>query len=152
MSMFKPGGKIEAGAGDTVIAPGVKVEGDFHSAGNIVIEGEVVGTLKTLMDLMVGTDARIAANVSARNAKISGEIRGNLSVEDRVDLSSTAKIFGDIQAKVLTMEPGACVNGRCMMGEAQGEVAREGESDAARSVAGSVLAQQRVLKASRLSR
>ncbi len=152
MSMFKPGGKIEASAGDTVIAPGVKVEGDFNSAGNIIIEGEVVGTLKTLMDLVVGTDAKIAANVSARNAKISGEIRGNLTVDDRLDLSSTAKVFGDIQAKVITMEPGACVNGRCMMGETRAEVVAEGESDAAPSTVGSVLAQQRVLKASRLSR
>lgn len=114
--MFKPTGRPETSGNDTVIAAGVKVEGDFTSAGNIVIEGEVLGTLRTDMDLVVGPDAKITANVTARNARIAGEVQGNLMVIERAELVATARIAGDLQAKVLVMEAGAILNGRCMMG------------------------------------
>ena len=114
--MFKPAARPESANNDTVIAAGVKVEGDFTSAGNIIIDGEVSGTLRTDMDLVVGPEAKITANVSARNARISGEVHGNLSVSERAELSATAKVSGDIQARILVMEAGAVLNGRCAMG------------------------------------
>lgn len=114
--MFKPPVRNEQTGNDTVIASGVKVEGDFTSAGNIIIEGEVTGTLKTEMDLSVGPDAKITANVTARNARISGEMNGNITVTERAELSATARVTGDLQAKVMVVEAGAVLNGRCGVG------------------------------------
>ncbi len=114
--MFKPAARPESANNDTVIAAGVKVEGDFTSAGNIIIDGEVSGTLRTDMDLVVGPEAKITANVTARNARIAGEIRGNIAVTERAELVSTAKISGDVQARILVVEAGAVMNGRCTMG------------------------------------
>lgn len=152
--MFKPGSKGESSSGDTVIAAGVKVEGDFTSAGNIVIEGEVVGMLKTEMDLVVGPDAKIVANVTARNARVAGEIRGNVVVGDRLDLVGTAKITGDVQAKILVVEAGAVLNGRCGMSEsavAQSS-SESAEDEPAQATAGGVLSQARVFKTQRAAR
>lgn len=114
--MFKPTARPEPQSTDTVIAAGVKVEGDFVSAGNIVIEGEVIGTLKTDMDLVVGSEATITANISARSARVSGQIHGNMVIADRIELAATARVFGDIQAKIMVMEAGAVLNGRSAMG------------------------------------
>ncbi len=114
--MFKPAARPESASNDTVIAAGVKVEGDFTSAGNIIIEGEVSGTLRTDMDLVVGPEAKITASVTARNARVAGEVHGNLSVTERAELTATAKVSGDVQARVLVMEAGAVLNGRCTMG------------------------------------
>ncbi len=119
--MFKQPARTESAGTDTVIAAGVKVEGDFVSAGNIVIDGEVSGTLKTAMDLIVGPDAKITADVSARSARIAGEVVGNVTASDRIELSATARVTGDIRAKVMVMEAGAVMNGRCAMGGAPAE-------------------------------
>jgi cytoskeletal protein CcmA (bactofilin family) len=102
---------------ETIIAASVKVEGDFTSQGNILIEGVVEGSLKTERNLRVGEKAKINADVSAANAVIAGEVRGNLSVSEKLELEPTAHIFGDVKTKILTVAAGAEVNGRISMGQ-----------------------------------
>lgn len=125
--MFK-GQDSKAPAQDTIIASGVKVEGDFNSQGNIIIDGEVIGSLKTDQDLFVGEGAKISASVAATNAKISGTVHGNIKVKERLELAASSKIIGDIKAKILSVEPGATLNGKLTMGdEAAVREAREQE-------------------------
>src|SRR5688572_13732162 len=101
---------------ETVIAASVKLEGDFQSQGNVLIEGVVEGSLHTERDLRVGERAKITADVSAASAVIAGEIHGNLVVEERLELESTAQIFGDVRTKVLVVASGASMNGKLTMG------------------------------------
>ncbi len=107
---------VEANETETVIAPSVRVEGDFVSEGNVRIEGMVTGSIATERDLIVGEAAKITANVQARNGTIAGELHGNLRVFDRLELASTARVFGDIQAKVLSVAPGAVMRGQLVIG------------------------------------
>lgn len=108
---------------DTIIAEGVKVEGDFKSRGNIIIEGAVDGSIKTNNNLQVGERAKISANVEATNAYVAGEISGNVSVKEKLELAPTAKIFGDLEAKTLIINAGALFNGKCQMADANAPVA-----------------------------
>jgi len=107
------GGKIQ----DTIIAQGVKVEGEFNSKGNVIIEGMVVGSIKTNNNLKVGEKAKISASVSAKEAFISGEVQGNVVVKEKLELSPTSKIYGDIEAKTLIITAGAIFNGKCKMAD-----------------------------------
>lgn len=100
---------------ETIVGPSVKVEGNFVSKGNIRVEGQVVGSIKTEKDLKVGEKAKITANISAVNAFIAGEIKGNVKARDRLEMASTAKIFGDVEAKTLIINAGAVLNGKCTM-------------------------------------
>ncbi len=101
----------------TIIAKGVKVEGDFASDGDVQIEGEVKGSLATKGRLTVGPEAIIHAEVKAGDAVIAGNIQGNVIVERRVDLKSTAKLAGDLTSEALTVEAGAKVNGKVSVGQ-----------------------------------
>lgn len=105
------------GEGATVIAEGVKVEGNFISKGNVLVEGMLKGSVKTDQDLRVGERAKIIATVLAANATISGEIQGTIKVSGQLELMPTAKIIGDLEAKTLIVAAGACINGKCIMGE-----------------------------------
>ena len=100
----------------TMIARGVKVEGDFTSQGDVVIEGEVHGTLSTTQLLTVGPEAKIKADVKAQDAIVSGTIEGNVTATNRVELKSTAKIIGDINAESVSIEAGAAMSGRMNIG------------------------------------
>ncbi len=100
---------------ETIIGPSVRVEGNFVGQGNVVVEGEVKGSIKTKQNLNVGEAAKIEANIWVNNALVAGEIRGNVKVREKLQLTNTAKIFGDVETKVLSVAEGAILNGKCIM-------------------------------------
>lgn len=101
---------------ETIIGPSVKVEGDFNAEGNIIIEGQMIGNLKTQKGLRVGEAAKIKANINAENAWIGGEVIGNISILDHLELAPNAIIKGDIETENLTVATGAKINGQIKMG------------------------------------
>lgn len=102
---------------ETIIAQGVKVEGDFHSQGDVVIEGEVSGSIETTQALTIGVSARIKADVSAKSAVVAGEVKGNIRASDRLELLATSVVEGDVETANLSIASGAKVNGKITMGE-----------------------------------
>ena len=100
---------------ETVVGPSVKIQGDLKSEGNIKIEGQVSGKVKTSQSLFVIAGARISADVLAGNAIVGGEILGNLKIAGHLILQSTAKISGDIACQILRVEDGAIFTGKCSM-------------------------------------
>lgn len=102
---------------ETVVGPSVKIQGDLNSEGNIKIEGQVSGKVKTSQSVFVIPGAKIAADVLAGNAMIGGEIQGNIKIAGHLVLQSTAKILGDITCTVLRVEDGAQFTGKCVMSQ-----------------------------------
>lgn len=100
---------------ETVVGPSVKIQGDLNSEGNIRIEGQVTGKVKTSQSVFVNPGAKIAADILAGNAIVGGEISGNLKISGHLILQSTAVIAGDIACSVLRVEDGANFSGKCVM-------------------------------------
>ena len=75
----------------------------------------VEGDIKTTNFILIGTKAVISANIEAKDAKIGGEINGNIKVDGFLEIDSTAKVFGDIEANEIQIERGAILNGNCVM-------------------------------------
>ncbi|MFH0951489.1 MAG: polymer-forming cytoskeletal protein [bacterium] len=120
----KSGGNVNTKDVETIIGSSVKVEGDFVCQGNMVIDGEVKGNVKTHGMLRIGEKAMIIAGIGASSAKISGQVRGNVKVDDYLEITRSAKIFGDIEASRLSVAEGALLNGRCTMVIKEGKQAR----------------------------
>jgi cytoskeletal protein CcmA (bactofilin family) len=116
MNAFSDPRPSNPSVGATTIARGVKVEGDFASQGDVVIEGEVHGKITTAGMLTVGPEAVIKADITAGEAAISGSIDGNLSVKKQAVLHSTARLKGDLTAERLSIEAGATLDGRVQIG------------------------------------
>lgn len=121
--MFKetPGSTHET---DTIIGPSVKVEGDFVTEGNVIVEGTICGTIKTVKNLKVGPTSKIFANIWADNALIAGEIQGNITIANKLELTPTAKIFGDVKTSNISIASGASLNGKCQMAESKNRAIR----------------------------
>ncbi len=100
---------------ETVVGPSVHVEGDFASAGNIIVKGSVSGNVKTSQKLSVEQGAKILANVLAGSAIIAGQVKGDLKIEDRLELTETAQVLGDISCQTLVVAAGALVHGKVAM-------------------------------------
>lgn len=103
-------------AAETVVGPSVKIQGDLNSEGNVKIEGQVTGKVKTSQSVYVNEGAKITADIMAGNAVIGGEVQGNLKITGHLILQSTAKIAGDINCQILRVEDGAVFSGKCIMG------------------------------------
>jgi cytoskeletal protein CcmA (bactofilin family) len=106
----------QAISNETIIAQGVKVEGDFHSQGDVVIDGEVTGSIETAQSLTIGEKARIHANVTAKSAVVAGEVKGNLHAAERLELLATSVVEGDVETANLSVACGAMINGKIIMG------------------------------------
>jgi cytoskeletal protein CcmA (bactofilin family) len=83
--------------------------------GNIIVKGTVAGSVHTSRHLSVEPGARITANVRAGSAQIAGEVRGNMKIKEMLELTSTARVMGDIEVKTLVIEAGALVAGKVLM-------------------------------------
>lgn len=118
MEMYTP--PSEGDTVETVVGPSVNVEGDFSSEGDIIVKGSVTGTIYTSRLLLVEQGAKISANVQAGSAKISGEVKGNMKIRETLELSSTARVLGDVEVKTLSIEPGAVLYGKVSMTGVEG--------------------------------
>jgi cytoskeletal protein CcmA (bactofilin family) len=119
-------------AGATVIARGVKVEGEFHSQGDVLIEGDVQGSLSAAGTLTVGSEATIRADIKAQEAIISGEITGNLQITRQAVFHASARVKGDVTAERITVEAGAIIEGRFQIGGGLANASKEKENSPAK--------------------
>lgn len=101
---------------ETIIAHGVRLDGDLVAEGDLIIEGEVHGTVKTQGDLRIGEQALVEADIEAGNALVSGVIRGNILVRGKLELLPSSSMAGDVVTDVLAIGPGAQMNGNVSMG------------------------------------
>ena len=113
--MFKQEPKENFKDAETIIGPSVTVKGHFNSTGNIVIEGNLNGGVKTAGNVYVGDKASVTANIDSKSARIGGEIKGNIKTEEHLQIVSSAVIFGDIECATLSVDSGAVINGKIVM-------------------------------------
>lgn len=117
---------VGKGEGDhlstTLIARGVRVEGEFVSQGDVAIEGEVSGTLSCSGSLTVGVEAKIKADVKANDVIVAGIIEGNIVAGRKLELKAGARVTGDVVCEVIVVEGGASLNGKISSGKRLVEV------------------------------
>ena len=97
----------------SIIGEGTFFKGNIDTAGNIRIEGKIVGGVKSKSKVIIGKSSFIEGNILAHEAEIAGEIRGNLEVANILVLKSASVVNGDIAADELVVEAGAIFNGGC---------------------------------------
>jgi len=126
-----PTGGISNKDAETIIGSSVKVEGNFICEGNMIIDGEVKGTVQTNGFLQVGDRAVINADIKAANSKIGGQVKGSVKIDGDLELTETAKIFGDVEASSLSVARGALLNGKCSMAKENSKNKKDKEIKAA---------------------
>ncbi|KYG76342.1 cytoskeletal protein CcmA (bactofilin family) [Roseivirga ehrenbergii] len=105
-----------------IIGKDTVLEGSIESVGNIRIEGKIFGHAKAKAKLVMGSEATVDGNVTARTAEIAGTINGNIEISELLILKPSAVIKGDILTNKLVVEPGATFNGGCKMGHLAKEI------------------------------
>jgi cytoskeletal protein CcmA (bactofilin family) len=103
-----PAGEVSAAIGKSV-----QVRGEVHGSEDLLVDGVVEGTI-TLQDsrLTIGANARVKANVSARDIVVLGQLQGNLHATGRIELRAGCHVTGDLRAGRLSIEENASYSGK----------------------------------------
>lgn len=103
------------------IGRGIRIEGKVISAEDLVIDGQVEGSIELSdHDLSIGPGGAVRADLFAKRITISGAVTGNVKAFERVDLRATGSVTGDISAPRFVMVDGAVVLGRVDAGRVEG--------------------------------
>ncbi|MCP4572710.1 MAG: polymer-forming cytoskeletal protein [bacterium] len=100
----------------SIIAQGCKFDGKVEVRGTLRVEGEFKGTIGTPESLVIGKTGVVHANVKVKNAIIGGQLFGNITAENKIELQSGSHVEGDIKTKRLVIDEGVFFEGNCSMG------------------------------------
>ncbi len=121
--------------GVTVIGRSIKINGELHGDEDMLIEGEVTGSIRlTNSTLTVGSEGKIVADVYAKSVTVAGVMKGDLYGSERVSIGSQAEVRGNIKAPRVSLEDGARFKGSIEM-DPKAVEASVGESGVADSLA-----------------
>lgn len=99
----------------TFLGIGTKAEGTLAFDGTLRIDGYYKGEIVSSGNLIVGEEALIEADIRVSYIVIQGEIHGNILADQRVDIRSPAKVFGNIEAPTVIIDEGAIFEGQTKM-------------------------------------
>lgn len=101
--------------GTAYVGSGCRIRGDLFFQGSIRIDGEVDGTISARRCISVGESGAIttAAPITAAEIMIAGRVEGNVVASERIGISGSATILGDLIAPIIAIQAGAAVEGRC---------------------------------------
>ena len=101
---------------NTFLGKDTKFEGMLNFNGTVRIDGHFKGEItSTEGNLIVGEFGMIDADIHISRIIISGEIRGNIIAEHKIDIQPQGKVFGNIQAPALSIQEGAILEGDVLM-------------------------------------
>jgi cytoskeletal protein CcmA (bactofilin family) len=116
------------------IDEGSEIEGSCRFGGTVMLNGAVRGEVTSTDAVIVGESGIVHANIRAGAIVISGQVTGDLVSTQRLELRRPARVFGDIEAPVVTIEEGVLFQGRCQMLPANAKPASHAAEPGARAV------------------
>ena len=94
------------------IGKSIVVKGEVHGSEDLTIDGDCEGKIE-IKDhvLTIGPNGKIKAQVFAKVVIVLGEIRGNVTATDKIDIRDSGSVDGDIVSPRVAIAEGAHFRG-----------------------------------------
>lgn len=99
-----------------LVGKGTVFEGTVRAENDVRASGQVIGTLQVEGKAMISESGSVDGEIIATNADVAGRVQGDIEIEERLVLKSTARVEGNIETDRLVVEEGAQFTGECTMG------------------------------------
>jgi cytoskeletal protein CcmA (bactofilin family) len=94
------------------IGKSVVIKGELNGSEDLTIEGHVEGTIQLREHILtIGPNGRIKAQVFAKSVIVLGEVTGNVTASDKVDIRDNGSVDGDIVSPRVAIAEGAHFRG-----------------------------------------
>ena len=100
---------------NALLGKGSDFQGKLTFEGSVRIDGRFTGEILTDGHLIIGEGAQVQAEIRVGTVQIYGNVTGNVTASDRVDLLGGARLIGDVKAARLTIADGASFKGNVDM-------------------------------------
>jgi cytoskeletal protein CcmA (bactofilin family) len=105
-----------------VIGPSIHIDGDVRGEEDLLIEGEVSGTVNLKNNsLTIGPNGKVHADVYAHSIYVDGVCEGDLFGSERVNVRKSATVRGNITSPRVSLEDGAKFKGAIEMDPQAGQ-------------------------------
>ncbi|MDR0996976.1 MAG: polymer-forming cytoskeletal protein [Zoogloeaceae bacterium] len=102
----------------SLIAQGTKIEGNIFFTGDLQIDGEVCGQVRSLSSgsrVGVSEHGIINGEVDAARLSVNGEINGPVKATEFLEMQPKARITGDVSYAIIEIQQGAVIEGRLLL-------------------------------------
>ena len=99
-----------------LLSRGVSIKGLVKFQNELLIDGEVEGTINSTGTLTIGEHARICGEIRTKSVKVRGMVEGNIFVTERCELQAGCTLRGDIEAPQLMIDENATFLGSAKIG------------------------------------
>ena len=108
----RPAVRERAAGSSARLGASLQVKGEISGNEDLHIDGTVEGLIQ-LDDrkLTVGIDAKLTADVVAREIVVYGSVKGNLRARDRIEIKKDGSVVGDLTTARISIEDGAYFKG-----------------------------------------
>ena len=100
---------------DTILSPDINFTGTLHFEKPFLIRGRVSGEINATGVLVIDENAVVNANINALRVLIRGHVKGDVTAVEKVEVTVTGKLVGNVTSPEIYMETGCVFNGRCTM-------------------------------------
>jgi len=91
------------------------LDGVLSFAGQARVDGQFSGRIQGSGTLLIGPQAQVEADIEAAAVIISGQVHGDISASERIELKAPGKLTGNICAPLVVMDEGVQFEGHCSM-------------------------------------
>lgn len=114
-----------AGERMSILPPTLRFKGELSADEDLLIQGQIEGTIKHTQRVTVGKEGRVKASISAQVIKVEGTVEGDLHAERSVYVEDSGNLRGNIHAPSVCLVEGSKFNGAVDMdAKKSGAVAR----------------------------
>ncbi|GMV23123.1 MAG: polymer-forming cytoskeletal protein [Vicinamibacterales bacterium] len=111
------------------IGKSVVIKGELNGSEDLTIEGAVDGKIELRQNVLtIGPNGKIKAQVFAKAVIVQGQVHGNITATEKVDIRESGSVDGDVVAPRVAISDGAHFRGSIDM---QRGGAKPGEASAA---------------------
>ena len=100
-----------ASRSSAAIGASMHVKGEISTREELLVDGEVEGSLESHSLLTVGPNGKVQAQIKAREMVIYGSVRGNVEVAEKIAIREQGSLVGDIKAAGISIDDGAYFKG-----------------------------------------
>src|SRR5687767_3990641 len=94
------------------IGKSVVIKGELSGSEDLTIEGQVDGKIELRQNVLtIGPNGRIKAEVFAKAVVVQGEVVGNITATEKVDIRDAGSVDGDLAAPRIAIADGAHFRG-----------------------------------------
>lgn len=109
-------GSITQKESSAAIGSSIRIRGDVTGDENLIIQGEVEGTIKVQgHNVTISKTGKVKANVEAKQIIVEGKLEGDMDGDEKVIIRETGNVYGNIVAPRVTLEDGALFKGSIEM-------------------------------------